>query len=171
MSEVGRGLWTLSHPTALVKHWHYSRMSRVMSRWILNISKRDTPHPPWASCASVWSPSQEKSVSWCSKSEVLRPLLSPSSTLLLSQAFSLRRFRSFFSFSCLDLCIHLSLVLSFSAAGDCFVTDDLHLCPWRCSFPGVVLPCSHSSGLDQVLHIHCGGKTLIGSLQWTRVVP
>lgn len=105
-----------------------SRLPRVMSRWLLKISKRDTPHPPWASCGSAWSPSQERSVSWCSKSKVVRPCeLNP---LLLSQTSSLRRFRSFFSFSCLRLCIHLSLVLSVSAAGDCFVTEDVHLCPY-----------------------------------------
>lgn len=51
-----------------------SRLPRVMSRWLLKISKRDTPHPPWASCGSAWLPSQERSVSWCSKSKVVRPL-------------------------------------------------------------------------------------------------
>lgn len=82
MSEVGRGLWTWSHPTLLVKQGHtYSRMPRVMSKWLLNISKGDSPHPPWASSGSAWSPSQEKSVSLCSKSDVMRSLLCPSSTL------------------------------------------------------------------------------------------
>lgn len=145
----------------------YSRMPRVMSKWLLNTSKRDTLHPSWASHASAWSLSQEKSVSWCSKSGVMRPLLCPSSTLYFchrlpawddSGAFSVFLVWLFvFTF---HLCCHS--VLQETALLQKIGTFDL---TWRCSFPGVVLPCFCTSGLDHVLHTHCGGKTLWHSLQ------
>lgn len=159
MSEVGREA-SGCHLIQLL--WSsrdsYSRVPRVMSTWLLNISKRDTLHPSRANCASAWSSSQEKNVSCCSKSEVMRPLLCSSSTLCFCHRLpAWDDSGAFFSFSWLDLCIHLSLVLSFSAAGDCFVTEDLHLSllegvvflAWCCHVPiplGWIMFCTLTVG-------------------------
>lgn len=135
-------------------------MPRVMSRWLLNISKRDTPHPPWASCASAWSPSQEKSVSWCSKSEVMRPLLCPSSTLYFCHRLPAWDDSGAFSVFVVWIFVFTFLLCCPSVQQETALLQKMctFVLTCRCSFPGVVLPCSNSSGLDHVLCTDCEGE-------------
>lgn len=145
----------------------YSRLLRVMSSWLLNISQEGHPTSSLGKlCQCLVTLTGEKCFLVFKIQGYETSPLPQLNSLLLSQTSRLRRFRSFFSFSCLNLCIHLSLVLSVSAAGDCFVTEDVHLCPylkvqfsWRgaATFPFLqVGSCSACS---------LWGRTLRGSLQ------
>jgi len=43
------------------------RVPRAVSRWLLEISKKETPQPLWETCASAPLPAQHRSASWCSE--------------------------------------------------------------------------------------------------------
>lgn len=66
MTEVWRDLWRSFSQILCSRRDTYS-LSSTMSRHILNISKEGDPTISQSNCASVWSPSKLKSISWYSE--------------------------------------------------------------------------------------------------------
>jgi len=68
-SQDGWGLYGPvgpSHPTSAPAEMPRGGMSRSTTRWLLDISREETPQPHWAACASTPSPTQYRSASWYS---------------------------------------------------------------------------------------------------------
>lgn len=160
MSEVGRGLWISSCPTPLVQQGHLQQAAQGHVQ--MAFKDLQEGHST-SSLGKLWqclvTLTGEKcflvfKIQGCETSHLV------SSTLYFcprlpawedSGAFSVFLVWGFvFTF---HLCCQS--VLQETALLQKMYTFVL---TWRHSFPGVVLPCSCSSGLDHVLHAHCGGK-------------
>ena len=65
MVEVVSYLCKSACPTALLKQGHLQSSAPCPNNFWIS-PRRETPQPLWATCDSAQSPSQQKSVSWCS---------------------------------------------------------------------------------------------------------